>query len=106
MAVDNKLSTAVPAIINSSVPSSSANSISKSVDPTMSEHKEAYVPDPEKDVTPDQDVTEKELSIVEAENAGVIISPSEEEEEYPKSWRLGLITIALCLSVFCMALGV
>jgi hypothetical protein len=27
-----------------------------------------------------------------------------EEEEYPASWRLALITIALCLSVFCMAL--
>jgi hypothetical protein len=24
--------------------------------------------------------------------------------EYPSSWRLALITIALCLSVFCMAL--
>ncbi|KAK9445110.1 MFS transporter [Metarhizium brunneum] len=28
----------------------------------------------------------------------------EDESEYPASWRLGLITIALCLSVFCMAL--
>lgn len=28
----------------------------------------------------------------------------EKEEEYPSSWRLALITIALCLSVFCMAL--
>ncbi|OAA33335.1 MFS transporter [Moelleriella libera RCEF 2490] len=26
------------------------------------------------------------------------------EEEYPAAWRLGLITVALCLSVFCMAL--
>lgn len=29
---------------------------------------------------------------------------TEREEEYPAAWRLGLITIALCLSVFCMAL--
>ncbi|KAK8915416.1 hypothetical protein H634G_07573 [Metarhizium anisopliae BRIP 53293] len=28
----------------------------------------------------------------------------EDESEYPARWRLGLITIALCLSVFCMAL--
>lgn len=28
----------------------------------------------------------------------------DEEEEYPAAWKLGLITIALCLSVFCMAL--
>ncbi|KAF4309844.1 putative mfs transporter protein [Botryosphaeria dothidea] len=26
------------------------------------------------------------------------------EDEYPKSWKLAFITIALCLSVFCMAL--
>jgi len=28
----------------------------------------------------------------------------EDGVEYPKAWRLGVITIALCLSVFCMAL--
>lgn len=28
----------------------------------------------------------------------------DEDTEYPAAWRLGLITIALCLSVFCMAL--
>ncbi|EON64992.1 hypothetical protein W97_04227 [Coniosporium apollinis CBS 100218] len=31
-------------------------------------------------------------------------SPAEEEPEYPKSYKLALITIALMLSVFCMAL--
>lgn len=31
-------------------------------------------------------------------------SPAEEEPEYPKSFKLALITIALMLSVFCMAL--
>ncbi|CRG91957.1 Putative HC-toxin efflux carrier TOXA [Talaromyces islandicus] len=29
---------------------------------------------------------------------------AEDESEYPAKWRLALITIALCLSVFCMAL--
>ncbi|ORY16260.1 major facilitator superfamily domain-containing protein [Clohesyomyces aquaticus] len=34
-------------------------------------------------------------------------STSEEEDfEYPKAWKLTVITIALCLSVFCMALYV
>jgi hypothetical protein len=28
----------------------------------------------------------------------------EEEFEYPKAWSLAAITLALCLSVFCMAL--
>lgn len=28
----------------------------------------------------------------------------DDEEEYPKAWKLAIITIALCLSVFCMAL--
>jgi hypothetical protein len=27
-----------------------------------------------------------------------------DEEDYPKSWRLALITVALCLCVFCVAL--
>jgi hypothetical protein len=33
--------------------------------------------------------------------------PTEDDEdtfEYPKKWRLTAITVALCLSVFCMAL--
>lgn len=29
---------------------------------------------------------------------------AEDDTEYPASWKLGLITIALCLSVFCVAL--
>lgn len=37
-----------------------------------------------------------------------IDEPKDDDEEdntdYPKSWKLGLITTALCLSVFCMAL--
>jgi hypothetical protein len=31
-------------------------------------------------------------------------SPQEDEFEYPKKWTLAVITLALCLSVFCMAL--
>lgn len=39
---------------------------------------------------------EKKIEIEEEED--------EEQVEYPAKWRLALITIALCLSVFCMAL--
>jgi len=36
---------------------------------------------------------------------GEASSASEEDEtDYPKAWKLAAITIALCLSVFCMAL--
>jgi hypothetical protein len=44
----------------------------------------------------------------EAKETGVAAEVQEEKEgdeiEYPAKWRLALITIALCLSVFCMAL--
>lgn len=35
---------------------------------------------------------------------GIKPESHEDDTEYPAAWRLGLITIALCLSVFCMAL--
>jgi hypothetical protein len=40
-------------------------------------------------------------------NSQASASASEDEDkdfDYPKGWKLGAITIALCLSVFCMAL--
>ncbi|KAJ4301169.1 MFS sugar transporter [Kalmusia sp. IMI 367209] len=41
----------------------------------------------------------KDETVVEADAMA-----EEEGQEYPKAWRLAVITIALCLSVFCMAL--
>lgn len=39
------------------------------------------------------------------ENASQASASAEEEDfEYPKAWKLAIITLALCLSVFCMAL--
>lgn len=38
--------------------------------------------------------------------AGSSDDDDEENFEYPKAWKLGIITLALCLSVFCMALYV
>lgn len=49
------------------------------------------------------DVQEDAREAVAAE-AATKETVEEDNEEYPKKWRLALITIALCLSVFCMAL--
>ena len=43
----------------------------------------------------------KEEAVV---NEGDEVPEEDAEHEYPKAWRLAAITIALCLSVFCMAL--
>ncbi|KAF2280982.1 MFS general substrate transporter [Westerdykella ornata] len=50
-----------------------------------------------------EDVADKAQDEV-ADKSGEQSSESDAEFEYPKSWRLAAITIALCLSVFCMAL--
>ena len=107
MATDSQIHTIERVAVNSSVPSSDANSISKSVDHSMAEHNESYIPDREKDSSVDPELVEKEIAVTKAENdvQNITSEEEEEEEEYPKSWRLGLITAALCLSVFCMALG-
>ncbi|KAL1595710.1 MFS sugar transporter [Paraconiothyrium brasiliense] len=42
----------------------------------------------------------KEQTVVEEADQAA----EDDEEDYPKAWRLAVITIALCLSVFCMAL--
>ncbi|KIW01485.1 uncharacterized protein PV09_07238 [Verruconis gallopava] len=49
----------------------------------------------------DKEISEK----IEAQKKETGDSSEEEDDtEYPQKWRLALITIALCLSVFCMAL--
>lgn len=42
---------------------------------------------------------------IEEENRLEKSNTVETIHEYPVAWKLGVITIALCLSVFCMALG-
>jgi hypothetical protein len=44
----------------------------------------------------------KERTVVE--EAGEEAEEDDDDEDYPKAWRLTVITVALCLSVFCMAL--
>ena len=47
---------------------------------------------------------EKEPKVNEKRNSKASKSDEEDDFEYPTKWKLAIITIALCLSVFCMAL--
>ncbi|KAG6163553.1 hypothetical protein E4U11_001863 [Claviceps purpurea] len=53
---------------------------------------------------PSEETTEKHAYTDQVRADDLPESLPAADEEYPESWRLGLITIALCLSVFCMAL--
>jgi hypothetical protein len=56
----------------------------------------------------DRDGLAKEIGATIQEAKEETGGPTEDEEDdvvYPQKWKLALITIALCLSVFCMALG-
>lgn len=60
----------------------------------------------EKDAIIDEDRQSSERSSSLKEQAAAA-NPEEEDDEnveYPKAWKLAVITLALCLSVFCMAL--
>lgn len=52
--------------------------------------------------TPIDDV--KEAQVNEKRNSKASNSDKEDDFEYPTKWKLTVITLALCLSVFCMAL--
>ncbi|XPT02149.1 MFS sugar transporter [Ascochyta lentis] len=47
---------------------------------------------------------EKEAQVNEKRNSRASNSDEEDDFEYPTKWKLAIITLALCLSVFCMAL--
>ncbi|KAF1360161.1 MFS general substrate transporter [Lizonia empirigonia] len=47
---------------------------------------------------------EKEAQVNEKRNSQASIGDEDDDFEYPTKWRLTVITIALCFSVFCMAL--
>jgi hypothetical protein len=52
----------------------------------------------------EQPTGEKEPQVNEKRNSKASNSDDEDDFEYPTKWKLTIITIALCLSVFCMAL--
>jgi len=47
---------------------------------------------------------EKEPGVSEKRNSKTSNNDEEDDFEYPTKWKLAIITLALCLSVFCMAL--
>lgn len=73
-------------------------------------HKPATLKEESRLATPlDTDLQEEkeaplEVNITEQTPAKDAASDQEDSTEYPAAWKLGLITIALCLSVFCVAL--
>ncbi|KAF2749814.1 MFS general substrate transporter [Sporormia fimetaria CBS 119925] len=78
----------------------SEKTAAQSLDATARDTKEpldSVKPSPENSIF-EQNHTKTEKS-AEPEPAA-----AEEDIEYPKAWKLGAITLALCLSIFCMAL--
>lgn len=49
-------------------------------------------------------IDEKEAQVNEKRNSTASNGDEEDDFEYPTKWKLAIITLALCLSVFCMAL--
>lgn len=52
----------------------------------------------------DKTLEEKEPEVNEKRNSRGSNYDEEDDFEYPTKWKLAIITLALCLSVFCMAL--
>lgn len=84
--------------------SSDTSSKASTVDP------ETHTPVPT-DVEKPQETLQKistlpvpEDLLKEKDQAKAADDDDEDDTEYPTAWKLGLITTALCLSVFCMAL--
>lgn len=86
-----------PVVVNSSVPSSSANSVSKSIEPTVHDKELGKTTIP----------ASSDVGSIKGEKGGDAVTDptATEDDEYPTGMKLGLITTALCLAVFCMALG-
>lgn len=66
----------------------------QSLEPPTAEEKEV------EKVPVEEQAAERKSSSSEAGNE----NDEEDNFEYPKAWKLAIITLALCLSVFCMAL--
>ena len=83
------------------------STFSKSADPSAFEKKEIATENAAEtsEIHSIQEKNETAVATQVAEEEKEDAAPGEEPEpEYPTSWKLAMITIALCLSVFCMAL--
>lgn len=65
---------------------------------------EKHAPVEEPSTAVAESTTENKETGLEKEGQQETEGTEDEDIEYPAKWRLTLITIALCLSVFCMAL--
>jgi MFS family permease len=81
--------------------------MAQSVDPSVQDTKlpKETIPTPSGSINEKDEMTRDagaDINTTEKTSQGD--STSEEDFEYPKAWALAAITLALCLSVFCMAL--
>lgn len=74
------------------MPSTAPSMREPSAEPSALEEKEAKV-------QPDDKAAEQKSTASASDD-----DDDDDDFEYPKAWRLAVITLALCLSVFCMAL--
>ncbi|KAF2112411.1 MFS transporter [Lophiotrema nucula] len=83
----------------------SETTVARSVEPSILEKKE-----PVESVMPSAEPESQTATTAPGDEKAVerssqhSASDEEDDFEYPKAWKLTIITIALCLSVFCMAL--
>ena len=82
------------------------STFSKSADLSVFEKKEIATENAAEtsEIHSTQEKNETPVAAQVAEEKEDAASGEEPEPEYPTSWKLAMITIALCLSVFCMAL--
>jgi hypothetical protein len=113
MGVFSKAKDALRPASKKSVDGSAASTIAPSVEPSVMEKNPNAQPDngshPANQVTESRE--ESELDVKEKAEAGIeeaklddSADNFEDDYEYPTKMKLVLITLALCLSVFCMAL--
>jgi hypothetical protein len=88
----------------STIAPSGVPSVMEKADPTINSTTQNH--DKETATDTSKELGDSEIQEKSHDDVARIEDGSEEEDdaEYPKSWKLALITIALCLSVFCMAL--
>lgn len=72
-----------------------------SKEPSIADYEKTTDRAPSEPQTAPGTANSKEPAVVDESDE---VAEEDPEHEYPKAWRLGVITIALCLSVFCMAL--
>jgi hypothetical protein len=87
----------VPSLMNEKVEGEATVEAPESRSHSQTEEAKEKVEEPQEDAEPDN-AAEKKINALGPQES------VDDESRYPKSTQFALITIALCLSVFCMAL--